>query len=283
MGVIKYPNNTQITKHFNSYEFKCPHCGVSRISTELVDKLEELMAKVHASKCIIASGYRCPYYDKREHGFAGRHSEGLAVDCCFYDKDGKIIPSRVICCVAYDMGFTGVAYIDKNYVHLDIRKNGTYYGDETRGNSSYWTDPYKYFHVSRDEVLKYTGESNTDNLYQSHGLKKKWYPNVAFNDGDYAGVFGVIMDGVYIDKYKYRARVNGRWLPEVIGRSDYAGILGYGITDIAIRGNVKYRVHVKDKNRWLAWVDGKNYNLNDYYNGYAGNGTYIDAIQIKIY
>ena len=123
----------------------------------------------------------------------------------------------------------------------------------------------------------------TDNLYQSHGLKRKWYSNVKFGDGNYAGVFGVTMDGVYIDRYKYRARVNKKWLPEVIGRQDYAGILGYAITDIAILGNVKYRVHVKKDNRWLPWVDGKNYNISDYINGYAGNGSIIDAIEIKEY
>ena len=283
MGVIKYPAGTQITTHFNSNEFSCPHCGITRISKELVNKLEALMAKVHASKCIISSGYRCPYYDKQQNGFAGRHSEGLAVDCCFYDREGKIIPSKVMCCVAYDMGFTGIAYIDKNYLHLDIRTNGTYYGDESRGNSSYWTDPYKYFHVSKEEVEKYTGKIATDNLYQSHGLKRKWYPNVKFGNGDYAGVFGVTMDGLYIDKYKYRARVNGKWLPTVTGRSDYAGILGYAITDIAISGKVKYRVHLKNGKRWLPWVDGKNYNINDYHHGYAGNGSIIDAIEIKEY
>ena len=283
MGVIKYPSNTQISSHFNSNEFRCPHCGVTRISKELVDKLEELFKTVHASKCIISSGYRCPYYDKKQNGFAGKHSEGLAVDCCFYDKNGKIIPSKVICCVAYDLGFTGIAYIDKNYTHLDIRKNGTYYGDESRGNNSYWTNPYEYFHVSKEEVEKYTGKINSDNLYQSHGLKRKWYPNVPFGNGDYAGVFGVTMDGLYVDKYKYRARVNGKWLPEVVGRSDYAGILGYAITDIAIYGRVKYRVHLKREKRWLPWVDGKNYNVYDYYNGYAGNGSIIDAIEIKEY
>ena len=60
-------------------------------------------------------------------------------------------------------------------------------------------------------------------------------------------------------------------------------ILGYPITDIAISGNVLYRVHVKKGNRWLPWVDGKNYNLHDYENGYAGNGSIIDALEIKRY
>ena len=288
MGVVTYSKNTQISSHFNSSEFKCPHCGVMKISTELINKAEEIFSKVHASKCIVSSGYRCPYYDELMNGFAGRHSEGLAMDCCYYDKDGKIIPSKIICCVAYDLKVPGIAYIDSNYVHLDMRSSGTYRGDETKGNSSYWTNPYSYFGVSASDVAKYTGaitnsggSTSSGNQYQSHGIGTKWYPNVTFGNGDYAGVFGVSMDGIYIDGLKYRVRSGDRWLPEVIGRNDYAGILGTPITDVAIYGNVSYRVHNKDKNYWLAWVNGNNYNINDKENGYAGNGSIIDAIEIK--
>ena len=279
MSVKTYLPNVQISSHFNSSEFKCPHCKEIKVSTKLVKKLEELFSKVHASKCIISSGYRCPYFDKKQNGFVGRHSEGLAVDCAYYDIDGKVIPSKIICCVAYDLGFTGIAYIDYSHTHLDVRTNGIYYGDETRGNSSYWTDPYSYFHVTREEVEKYTGKSYYK--YQSHGLNRKWYPNVSFNENDYAGVFGVAMDGLYIDKLKYCVKAGNRWLPEVIGRSDYAGILGRAITDVAVSGSVKYRVHVKNKKYWLPWVYGKDYNIHDYKKGYAGNGSIIDAIEIK--
>ena len=85
------------------------------------------------------------------------------------------------------------------------------------------------------------------------------------------------MDGLYIDNYTYRVKTNGKWLSEVNGRNDYAGILGQAITAIAIKG-CTYRVHIKGDN-WLGWVNG--YNINDYKNGYAGNGKIIDAIQIK--
>ena len=85
------------------------------------------------------------------------------------------------------------------------------------------------------------------------------------------------MDGLYIDDLEYRVRVNRRWLPAVVGRNDYAGLLGQPITDIAIK-NATYRVHIKGGS-WLSWVNG--YNINDSNNGYAGNGQIIDAIQIK--
>lgn len=269
----------KITTHFHSTEFKCPHCGLIKIDENLVNKVEHIFSKLNASKCIVSSGYRCPTYDKRENGFAGRHSEGLAMDCVFYDKSNKIIPSKIVICVAYDLGeLNGIAKINNNYTHLDNRSGSTYRGDETRGNSSYWTNPYSYFGVSKADVAKYTGEVINTINYQSHGLNIKWYPNVKKGDtNNYAGVFGVTMDGLYIDDLEYRVRVNGKWLPAVVGRSDYAGLLGQAITDIAIK-NATYRVHIKGGS-WLSWVNG--YNINDYNNGYAGNGQIIDAIQIK--
>ena len=267
----------KISPHFHSTEFTCPHCGKIKIDENLVNKLEHIFSKLNASKCIVTSGYRCPYYDKTSFGFAGKHSEGLASDCVYYDKNGAIIPSKIVVCVAYDLGeLNGIAKIDNNYVHLDNRSYGTYYGDEPRGNSSYWTDPYSYFGVSRAEVSKYTGE-HTNIKYQSHGQNVKWYPNVIKGTEDYAGVFGINLDGLYIDDLEYRVKANGRWLPSVKGREDYAGIIGQPITDVAIKG-ATYRVHVKGGN-WLSWVSG--YDINDYYHGYAGNGKIIDAIQIK--
>ena len=100
MSVVSYPSNKQLSTHFNSSEFKCPHCNSVKLSTKLIDKLEELFSTLNASKCIISSGYRCPYYDKQQNGFAGRHSEGLACDCCYYDKQGK--PIIKIYCIDYE-------------------------------------------------------------------------------------------------------------------------------------------------------------------------------------
>lgn len=267
----------QISTHFHSTEFKCVHCGAIKIDGNLVNKMEHIFSKLNASKCIISSGYRCRTYDIRENGFAGQHSHGLAADCIYYDKEGKPIPSKIVICVAYDLGeLNGMAKINDNYTHLDNRSYGTYRGDETRGNSSYWTNPYDYFGVTKADVAKYTGEVIT-NQYQSHGKGKKWYSNVSVGSNDYAGVFGVTMDGLFVDGHEYRVKSNGRWLPVVYGRNDYAGILGQPITDVAIKG-ATYRVHIKGGN-WLPWVTG--YNINDFNNGYAGNGQVIDAIEIK--
>lgn len=82
--------------------------------------------------------------------------------------------------------------------------------------------------------------------------------------------------------YQVKTQKHG-WLPIVKNNEDYAGWEDSPITDVAIKvdkGSVKYRVHVKG-GQWLPYVTG--FNLNDYNNGYAGNGKVIDAIEVYYY
>ena len=90
------------------------------------------------------------------------------------------------------------------------------------------------------------------------------------------------VDNTVVDVF-YCVRADGKWYPEVKNLTDYAGLTGKAITDVAIRvtrGSVRYRVHVKGKG-WLPYVTG--YNLKDAVNGYAGNGQVIDAIEVYYY
>lgn len=292
MGMITI--SKQVTPHFHSSEFKCKHCGAIRIDEELIYKLEHIFTKLNASKCIISSGYRCPTYDIRIGGFAGRHSQGLAADCCYYDKQGKPIPSKIVCCVAWDIHeLNGIARIDNNYVHLDNRKGSTYYGDEPRGNRSYWTNPYEYFGVTKAEVAKYTGgEVPSENVYITYQIwddvKNAWLPNIT-NSNDFAGVFGHDVCCIYananIGNVYYKVHVKGsNWLPEVMNRNDFAGLYNKPIDGFMIKSDkvsLKYRVHIRRENRWLGWVTG--YNTDDGINGFAGIiGQEIDGIQIDI-
>ena len=82
--------------------------------------------------------------------------------------------------------------------------------------------------------------------------------------------------------FTYQVRNNGEKSEEI--QSDkfrsYAEIIGTNIIDVAIkvnRGTVHYKVHRVD-NDWLPSVTG--YNWNDFDNGYAGDNTEIDKIQI---
>ena len=146
----QYSDSVQITPHFNSAEFRCK-CGKEHefsVSDELVQKLEQLYAALNCSKIIVTSGFRCSAHDKAVKGSGtGQHTLGNAADICCYGQDGQPISSKVVCCKAQDIGFSGIANITAayQYTHVDVRPNGKWYGDEVHGNSTVTDDFYKYF------------------------------------------------------------------------------------------------------------------------------------------
>lgn len=83
--------------------------------------------------------------------------------------------------------------------------------------------------------------------------------------------------------YMARTKKHG-WLKEVKNLEDYAGYENSPITGLAIRvdkGSVRYRVHIKGGN-WLPYVTGCN--INDFNNGFAGDGkNIIDAVECYYY
>ena len=151
-------DKTQISKHFNVQEFKCK-CGKQHdilINLYLVYMLEKIMDTMKCSMTIINSGYRCPDYDKKIGGFVGQHGVGNAVDAVFYDQKKKVIDTRLISCVAQDLGLGGIANINKTYtaIHLDARTSNIWKGNEIVSNSTVTNDFYKYYGLTKDDVYK---------------------------------------------------------------------------------------------------------------------------------
>lgn len=83
--------------------------------------------------------------------------------------------------------------------------------------------------------------------------------------------------------YRVKTQKHG-WLKEVKNLEDYAGWENSPITGLAIRvdkGSIKYRVHIKGGN-WLPYVTGCN--INDFNNGFAGDGiNAIDCVECYYY
>lgn len=143
-----------------------------------------------------------------------------------------------------------------------------------------------------DSNYVYTVEGNTDGTNDTSIVTKRKY---ALNSGLINGYYRPNWSAVKkttasqttntvkketAPDVTYRVRCGGKWLPAVKNLEDYAGLTGKAITDVAIKvskGKVKYRVHNKGGS-WLPYVTG--YNTNDYYNGYAGSGKTIDAVEI---
>lgn len=163
----KKDKDTKLSDHFTVKEFASIsgsklYTDTVLIDTYLVDKLEKLYSAMNCSKIIINSGYRCPTHDKAVGGSgSGQHVNGKAADIVCYGKDGNVIHTKYVCCMATEVGFGGVANISANYraTHVDTRTT-KYYGDEIYNYSSIWyrnrkwTDFYVYFNLNRDEVLK---------------------------------------------------------------------------------------------------------------------------------
>lgn len=82
--------------------------------------------------------------------------------------------------------------------------------------------------------------------------------------------------------YRVKTQKHG-WLSEVKNLEDYAGWENSPIIGLAIRvdkGSIKYRVAPVGKD-FLPYVTGCN--INDFNNGYAGNGTPIDRLEVYYY
>ncbi len=158
----KKHKNIYCSAHTRVAEMRCKDKSDKILISEvLMAKIEELFSRLNCSKYIIVSGYRTPEYDKKVGGNGiGQHTLGKAVDARFYDKNGKLISAKIVCCVAEDIGFGGIANISAEYknVHLDVRASGKYRGDEIYGTNSVTNDFYKYFKITPEMVEKYTGE-----------------------------------------------------------------------------------------------------------------------------
>lgn len=151
-------DNTQLSPHFNVQEFKCK-CGGTHdilVSDELIQKLEALRSALNCKSIVITSGYRCPKHDAFVSTGKGQHTKGTAADIICYGQDGKPISSKLVCCTAQDLDFTGIANITSDYdcTHVDVRSSGKWYGDEVCGNGNVTDDFYNYYGIIRNDSRK---------------------------------------------------------------------------------------------------------------------------------
>lgn len=149
-----YNQDAALFAHFcaKEFQYKCGASHSTRIADPLIEKLEALYGALDCSKIIVNSGYRCESHDKAVGGSgSGQHTKWTTADVVCYDASGSVISSKRVCCAAQDLGFPGIANINAKYqlTHLDVRSDGTYYGDETKGTSSVTTDFYAYFGIAK--------------------------------------------------------------------------------------------------------------------------------------
>lgn len=112
-------------KYFKFEDFACKHCGVNLMKEEFIDKCDELRERFR-HPLIVASGYRCPEYNKKVSttGEDGPHTTGEAGDFSVSRHDAY----RVLA-IAMTMGFTGIGVQQKGggrFLHLDTLNEPTH-------------------------------------------------------------------------------------------------------------------------------------------------------------
>lgn len=174
---LPYNSDKQLSPHINAQELKCKCGGCHNITvdTELIDKAESLISNVAITQGAdekdvhinISSANRCKQHDINVGGSGwGMHVVGKAIDFQLTYK-GNAIDSRLIACVAQEIGFNGIGRIPSvgDYIHCDVgtlAEHGgiKWLGDETaKGGTSgsviyepntYWN----YYGLDRNEYFK---------------------------------------------------------------------------------------------------------------------------------
>lgn len=138
MAVITYKKSDriQLSKNFNSYEFRCGlgrpcACQTTLIDEALVEILQRIRDHWPGHVLHITSGYRCPVYNRSVGGATGSyHSKGMAADITV---DG--VAPREVAKYAESIGVLGIGLYETQadgfFVHVDTRTYKSFwYGQE---------------------------------------------------------------------------------------------------------------------------------------------------------
>lgn len=177
MSVYTLPYNSkeQLSKHINAQELRCKGGDTHNITvnTDLIDKTEKLLSVIAEINGVsaddvhiyISSANRCKQHDINVGGSGwGMHVVGKALDFMIECK-GQAVDSRLIACIAQELGFSGIGRITATYIHCDVgtlAEHGgkKWLGDEmvaggTSGSiinepNTYWS----YYGIDRNKYFK---------------------------------------------------------------------------------------------------------------------------------
>ena len=182
---LRNDGNKQLSDNFKVKEFRCKDGSDEiLISTELVEVLEKLRAKLNCS-ININSGYRTKSHNKAIGGSStSKHCKGMAADIVCI-RDGKVIPTKEVCCAAQDLDVDGIAIINDTATHIDVR-GSQWWADETKNNKKI-TDFYAYFGVSYPEPTATVkkGDKGTSVRWVQKRLNRHGYKLAV--DGSFGG------------------------------------------------------------------------------------------------
>lgn len=193
MGVKTYQETakTQLSKNFNSYEFRCGLGRPCSCSTILIDdKLVEYLQNIrdHFGKPItITSAYRCESYNKSIGGATGSyHSKGMAADIVVNG-----VTPREVAKYSESIGILGIGLYetdsDGHFVHIDTRTYKSFwYGQAQSPRTTFGGSSSSSSNNSTNgTLLKYGDTGNEVKALQEKLIALGYSCGDAGADGDY--------------------------------------------------------------------------------------------------
>jgi hypothetical protein len=227
MGVKTYQENNkvQLSKNFNSYEFRCGLGRTCPCSTILIDdKLVEYLQKIrdHFGKPVtITSAYRCPSYNKSIGGTTGSyHSKGMAADI-----QVKGVTPREVAKYAESIGVLGIGLYetdkDGHFVHIDTRTNKAFwYGQAQAKRATFGgaTAASGESFEAKDDVIYTVGKTYKTQVVlvvrsgPSIKYAKKYYSQLTLNAKKVAYGNGNLKKGVSVTCLETKKVGNDIWM-----------------------------------------------------------------------
>lgn len=150
---------------FTYNDFACGGDNTLIIHKSLPTALEKLMEFMNLSKIRIVRGYEGKDFHTTTSykcNLLTKHENGYAADVICYDKDGKVIQAKYVCCAAQLLGFPGISTcqtMSEVYVHLDVKTR--YWSIQSKMDKdlrkSGFKDFFDYFSMQESDLNKYTG------------------------------------------------------------------------------------------------------------------------------
>lgn len=151
LSIKKYGKGYKVGKYTTLGELQCKDgTDIVRYCPETINNVEKLRELTGSSAVIYVSAYRTLLWNRKVGGASrSTHIDGYAVDVYF--KNSKY-STKQIACMAQDLGFKGIGYMNSQTIHLDMA-NRIYRGDERKGyTNNVGNDFYKYFGIARGSL-----------------------------------------------------------------------------------------------------------------------------------
>lgn len=203
----KKDGEKKFSAHFEAREFACMNdAGTVQsdsfiVNSKLVDLLEKLFTKLDCKSMVITSGYRTPAFSISIGGSAtDQHTKGNAADIMCCGKDGKLIPSKKVCCTIEDMNHQGgCGLITDTATHVDVRGYKAWFDEAMDGGMTVFDSYYDHWGIKRATTETPSVDKKVSTSVKTVSVKTKAALNLRKEARTDADVLTVIPKGTAVN------------------------------------------------------------------------------------